>query len=69
MQRKKEALKFKEKRYKNWAEEATYGDRQPMTEGHFSGIKRGYEDCAKAKKTGNILLELKRKVWIYDKVR
>lgn len=67
--RKKEVLKFKEMGYKNWAEEANYGDRWPMTEGHFSGIKRGYGDCAKAKKTKNILLELKRKVWIYDKVR
>lgn len=69
MRRKKEVLKFKKLGYKNWAKEKDYGMRWPMTEGHFSGIKRGYGDCANAKKIENILLELKRKVWIYDRVR
>ncbi|MCK5283299.1 MAG: hypothetical protein KAK00_07865, partial [Nanoarchaeota archaeon] len=69
IQRKKEVLKFKELGYKKWAKEKDYGMRWPMTEGHFSGIKRGYGDCANAKKIENIFLELKRKVWIYDKVR
>jgi hypothetical protein len=69
MRRKREVLKFKELGYKEWAKQKNYGMRWPMTEGHFSGIKRGYGDCAKAKKIENILLELKRKVWIYDKVR
>lgn len=69
MRRKREVLKFKELGYKVWAEEKEYGMRWPMTEGHFSAIKRGYGDCANAKKIENILLELKRKVWIYDRVR
>ena len=69
MRRKKEVLKFKELGYEDWAKEKEYGMRWPMTEGHFSGIKRGYGDCANAKKRENILLELKRKVWIYDGVR
>lgn len=69
MRRKKEVLKFKELGYKEWAREKDYGMRWPMTEGHFSGIKRGYGDCASAKKIENIFIELKRKVWIYDKVR
>lgn len=69
MRRKKEVLKFKELGYKKWAKETNYGMRWPMTEGHFSGIKRGYGDCANAKKIENVLIELKRKVWIYDKVR
>lgn len=69
MRRKKEVLKFKELGYKEWAKEKEYGMRWPMTEGHFSGIKRGYGDYANAKKLENILLELKRKVWIYDKIR
>ena len=69
MRRKKEVLKFKELGYKDWAKEKNYGMRWPMTEGHFSGIKRGYGDCANAKKIGNVLLELKRKVWIYYRVR
>ena len=69
MRRKKEVLKFKEFGYKGWAVLTDYGERWPMTEGHFSGIKRGYGDNSKGKKRENILLELKRKVWIYDKVR
>lgn len=69
MRRKREVLQFKKLGYKKWAKEKEYGMRWPMTEGHFSGIKRGYGDCANAKKIENILLELKRKVWIYDKVR
>lgn len=67
--RKKEVLKFKELGYREWAKEKEYGMRWPMTEGHFSGIKRGYGDCASAKKKENLFLELKRKVWIYDKIR
>ncbi len=69
MRRKREVLKFKKLGYEKWAEETEYGMRWSMTEGHFSGIKRGYDDCANAKKIENILIELKRKVWIYDKVR
>ncbi len=69
MRRKKEVLKFKELGYKEWAEKTEYGMRWPMTEGHFSGIKRGYSDNSRGKKRENILIELKRKVWIYDKIR
>lgn len=67
--RKKEVLEFKEKGYKTWAKEKQYGKRWIMTEGHYSAIKRGYGDSAKSKNVGNIILEIKRKVWIYDKVR
>jgi len=69
MRRKKETLEFKELGYKKWAKKKKYGARWVMTEGHFSGIKRGYGDCARAKNIENILTEHKRKVWIYDKVR
>ncbi len=67
--RKKEVLKFKKAGYRDWADETEYGMRWPMTEGHFSAIKRGYGDCASAKLTQNVLIELKRKVWIYNGVR
>ena len=69
MRRKKEVLKFKELGYKKWAEEKEYGMRWSMTEGHFSAIKRCYSDNSRGKKRKNILLELKRKVWIYNEVR
>ena len=69
IRRKQEVLEFKELGYKDWAKKKEYGMRWPMTEGHFSGIKRGYGDCARAKIVPNVILELKRKVWIYDHVR
>jgi len=67
--RKKEVIKFKKLGYKVWAKDKKYGMRWPMTEGHFSAIKRCYGDSARAKNIKNALLELKRKVWIYDKVK
>ncbi len=69
MRRKRETLEFKKLGYKDWAREKGYGMRWPLTEGHFSGIKRCYGDCSKAKKRSHVLLELKRKIWIYDRVR
>jgi hypothetical protein len=69
MRRKKETIEFKSLGYKEWAQKKQYGMRWVMTEGHFSAIKRGYGDCARAKKIENILTEHKRKVWIYDKIR
>lgn len=69
MRRKMEVLEFKKLKYKKWARKKKYGMRWPMTEGHFSGIKRVYGDGARAKKRKNVLIELKRKVWIYDRVR
>ena len=69
LRRKREVLKFKKAGYRDWADETEYGMRWPMTEGHFSAIKRGYGDCANAKLTKNVLIELKRKVWIYNEIR
>lgn len=69
MRRKREVIRFKEQGYKKWAEDTDYGMRWTMTEGHFSAIKRGYGECANAKLRKNVLIELKRKVWIYDRVR
>jgi len=54
---------------KKWAVEKSYGMRWPLTEGHFSAIKRCYGDNSRAKRVENILLEHKRKVWIYNKIR
>lgn len=67
--RKKEVLEFKELGFKEWSKKKEYGQRWPMTEGHFSGLKRGYGDSARAKIRENIIKEIKRKVWIYDKIR
>jgi len=69
MRRKREKGRFKELGYKEWAKEKNYGERWVMTEGHFSAIKRGFGENARAKKVRNILIEHKRKVWIYDKIR
>jgi hypothetical protein len=69
LRRKKEVIKFKELGYKEWSRITEYGMRWPMTEGHFSAIKRCYGENSRGKKTENILIELKRKVWIYNKVK
>lgn len=67
--RKIEVLKFKKLGFKDWSKQNQYGQRWPMTESHFSAIKRCYGDCTKAKKVKNIFTELRRKVWIYNYVK
>lgn len=67
--RKMEVLLFKTLDFKKWSHLKSYGHRWPMTEGHFSAIKRIFGDCAKAKYKKNILLELKRKVWLYNEMK
>lgn len=67
--RKKEVKEFKEFEFKEWSEKKSYGHRWPMTEGHFSGSKRTLGEDTRAKKTYNILKELVRKIWIYDRLR
>jgi hypothetical protein len=69
MRRKHEKLRLSELGYKKWAEEKNYGYRWVLTEGHFSAIKRVFGDNARAKRVRNILIEHRRKVWIYDKIR
>lgn len=69
MRRKREKEHFVELGYKTWAKEKAYGDRWVMTEGHFSGIKRGFGNNARSKRVRSILIEHKRKVWIYDRIR
>ena len=69
MRRKHEKLLLMDLGYKNWSKEKRYGERWVMTEGHFSGIKRSFGDNARAKRVRNILIEHKRKVWIYDRIR
>jgi len=69
MRRKKEVLLFKKHPLKEWSKLKDYGHRWPMTEGHFSAIKRIFGDCAKAKHRRNVISELKRKVWLYNELR
>ncbi len=69
LRRKKEVIKFKKLGYKDWAKEKEYGHRWPMTEGHFSAIKVGYGEKTRARKEENVLIELRRKVWIYNEVK
>lgn len=69
MRRKKEKFLLKEMGYKEWAKKKDYGHRWVLTEGHFSAIKRAFGENARAKSESNILLEHRRKVWIYDRIR
>ena len=68
MRRKKEVLFFKKHSLPEWTKIKQYGQRWPMTEGKFSAIKRIFGDCANAKHKAKVLLELKRKVWLYNEL-
>ncbi|MBL7100780.1 MAG: IS5/IS1182 family transposase [Nanoarchaeota archaeon] len=67
--RKKEVEKLKEKGYKTWAEEKKYGQRWTGTEGIFSAVKRKYGEKVRSTKIENMLKEIKRKFWAYDKIK
>lgn len=69
MRRKREKLELMNSGYEEWSKKKRYGTRWPMTEGNFSGFKRCFGDNARAKRVRNILIEHKRKIWIYDKIR
>lgn len=67
--RKKEVEKLKEKGYKTWAEEKNYGLRWTGTEGIFSAVKRKYGEKVRSTKIENMLKEIKRKFWTYDRIK
>lgn len=69
MRRKREKLDLMDSGYEEWAKKKRYGYRWPLTEGHISAFKRGFGENARAKKVSNILLEHRRRVWIYDRIR
>ena len=66
--RDKEVLKMKNG-YKKWARERRYGLRWNGTEGIFSAVKRKFGEKTRAHNIENALSEVKRKFWVYDKMK
>ena len=64
-----EVAKFKELGYQKWAEERQYGRRWTGTEGIFSAIKKKFGERTKAKNEENMIREVKRRFWAYERMR
>ena len=67
--RRQEVLQYRKKGYKNWAREAEYGMRWPGTEGIFSAVKGIFGEETRSKKIDNMMHEVERKFWAYDRMR
>ena len=66
--RDRELLKYKKMGYKKWARETEYGRRWTGTEGIFSAVKGIFGEETRSKNIDNMLHEVKRKFWAYDKM-
>lgn len=66
--RRQEVLKYRRLGYKKWAKETDYGRRWPGTEGIFSAVKGIFGEETRSRNIGNMIHEVKRKFWAYDKM-
>jgi len=66
--RRQEVLKYRKKGYKKWAREKEYGRRWTGTEGMFSAVKGIFGEETRSKKIENLIHEVKRRFWAYDKM-
>ncbi len=66
--RRQEVLKYRKKGYKKWATENEYGRRWTGTEGIFSAVKGIFGEETRSKKINNLIHEVKRKFWAYDRM-
>ncbi len=66
--RRQEVLKYRKKGYKKWARETEYGRRWTGTEGIFSAVKGIFGEETRSKKIENLIHEVRRKFWAYDKM-
>ena len=66
--REQEVLDYRKKKYKKWAKEKEYGRRWTGTEGIFSAVKGIFGEETRSKNIGNMIHEVKRKFWAYDKM-
>ncbi len=69
LRRKLEVLKYRKLGYKKWARETNYGRRWTGTEGIFSAVKGIFGEETRSKKIENLIHEVKRKFWAYDKMQ
>lgn len=66
--RKQEVLKYRKLGYKKWARKTEYGRRWTGTEGIFSSVKGIFGEETRSKKIDNLIHEVKRKFWAYDRM-
>lgn len=66
--RRQEVLKYRKKGYQKWAKEKEYGRRWTGTEGIFSAVKGIFGEETRSKNIDNMIHEVKRKFWAYDKI-
>lgn len=66
--REQEVLNYRRKGYKRWAKETEYGRRWTGTEGIFSAVKGIFGEETRSKKIENLIHEVKRKFWAYDRM-
>ena len=64
-----EVRKYQEQGYQKWSLEREYGMRWPGTEGIFSSVKLKFGERIRTKREKNMILEAKRKLWLYETIR
>ena len=57
---------YREKGYRKWAEDNTYGMRWPGTEGIFSAVKRKFGENCVSRSTEGLEAEGYQRFWTYD---
>ncbi len=60
---------YKNKGYKQWANENEYGMRWPGTEGIFSAVKRKYGENTVSRSTDGLIAEGYQRFWVYDEIK
>ena len=64
--RRKAIREYREKGYRSWAKENSYGMRWPGTEGIFSAVKRKFGENCVSRSTEGLEAEGYQRFWIYD---
>jgi len=64
-----EVKKYQDLGYTKWAELIKYGFRWTGTEGIFSSVKIKFGERVRSKNICNMLREVKRKFWAYEKIK
>ena len=64
--RRRAVREYREKGYKQWAEDNDYGMRWPETEGIFSAVKRKFGENCVSRYPERLEVEGYQRFWIYD---
>ena len=64
--RRRAIMEYREKGYRKWAEDNTYGMRWPGTEGIFSAVKRKFGENCVSRSTEGLEAEGCQRFWVYD---